>query len=332
MTGNRSAAQTALAQYLFLDALFDSAPDGLLVVDPAGIIRLVNGKMETMLGYSRDDLLGRAFDTLIPVRYRAKHTGHVRDFFASPRSRPMQPGTELSALCKDGGEVPVEISLSPMRTDGVVLVVAALRNLRERLQAEEEHRETEARYRLLFENSLDGILLALPDGSVLDANPSACRIMGRTREQIIQAGRAGIIDATDPRLAVLIEERARTGKAQGELNCRRPDGTFFPIEISSVVFQGFGGEPRTGIIFRDVSARKTAEAEREQLVAELQDALQRVKVLSGLLPICASCKKIRDAKGTWHHMESYISKHSDATFTHGICADCRRKLYPDLHP
>jgi PAS domain S-box-containing protein len=331
MTKIPRAVQPGVAQYQFLDALLDSAPDGLLVVDPAGTIRLVNSKMETMLGYSREELLGKPFDTLIPVRYRAKHTGHAREFFATPRSRPMQSGTELSALCKNGAEVPVEISLSPMRTDGVVLVVAALRDLRERLRAEEERRESEARYRLLFENSLDGILLTLPDGSVLDANPSACRIMGRTREEIVQAGRAGIVDATDPRLAVLIEERTRTGKAQGELNCRRPDGTFFPIEISSVVFQGFGGESRTVIIFRDVSARKTAETEREQLVSELQEALQRVKVLSGLLPICASCKKIRDAEGTWHHLETYITKHSDATFTHGICADCRRKLYPDLH-
>lgn len=331
MTEIRSAAQPGVAQYEFLDALLNSAPDGLLLVEPAGTIRLVNSRTEKMLGYSRDELLGKPFDTLIPVRYRAKHAGHAREFFASPRSRPMQPGTELSALCKDGAEVPVEISLSPMQTEGGVLVVAALRDLRERLRAEGERRESEARYRLLFENSLDGILLTLPDGSVLDANPSACRIMGRTREEIVQAGRVGLIDATDPRLAVMMEERARTGKAQGELNCRRPDGTFFPIEISSVVFAGLGGEPRTVIMFRDVSARKTAEAEREQLVAELQDALQRVTVLSGLLPICASCKKIRDGEGTWHHLESYISQHSDATFTHGLCADCRRKLYPDLH-
>jgi PAS domain S-box-containing protein len=326
----RVTAQPGALQYQFLDALLDSTPDGLLVVDSAGKIRVVNKQIETMLGYSRDELLGKPFAALIPIRYRAKHASHAQEFFASPRNRPMRPGVQLSALSKSGSEVRVEISLSPIQMDGDILVVAALRDLRERLQAEEERRESEARYRLLCENSLDGILLTLPDGSVLDANPSACRIMGRTREQILQAGRAGIIDATDPRLAAMIEERARTGKAQGELNCRRPDGTFFPIEISSVVFEAIGGERRTVIIFRDVSARKTAEAEREQLVSELQEALQRVKVLSGLLPICASCKKIRDADGTWQHLESYISKHSDATFTHGICAECRQKLYPDL--
>jgi PAS domain S-box-containing protein len=329
-TDTAGSAVPEFLPYQFLHAMLNSAPDGLLVVDLSGTIRVVNRQTETLLGYTREELLGKPFETLIPVRYRAKHAGYARDFFSSPRNRPMQPGVELSALCKNGMEVPVEISLSPMQSDGGMLVIAALRDLRERIRAEEDRRESEARYRMLFENSLDGILLTLPNGAVLDANPSACRIMGRTRDEIVHAGRAGLVDTTDPRLGVLIEERARTGKAQGELRCRRPDGTFFPIEISSVVFDSVKREPRTVIIFREVSARKSAEAEREQLVADLQAALERVKVLSGLLPICAACKKIRDEEGAWHQLETYISTHSEATFTHGICAECRKKLYPDF--
>ncbi len=70
--------------------------------------------------------------------------------------------------------------------------------------------------------------------------------------------------------------------------------------------------------------------EKEQLITELQDALAKVKTLSGLLPICASCKKIRDDRGYWNRIEAYIGKHSDAQFSHGICPDCAKKLYPDL--
>ena len=80
----------------------------------------------------------------------------------------------------------------------------------------------------------------------------------------------------------------------------------------------------------DITARKQTEAERDILIHDLQDALANVKSLSGLLPICASCKKIRDDKGYWSQVESYIQKHSDATFTHGLCPDCIKKLYPDL--
>ena len=80
----------------------------------------------------------------------------------------------------------------------------------------------------------------------------------------------------------------------------------------------------------DITARKQTEAERDQLIEDLQEALAHVKSLSGLLPICASCKKIRDDKGYWSQVESYIQSHSDATFTHGICPDCVKKLYPEL--
>ena len=76
--------------------------------------------------------------------------------------------------------------------------------------------------------------------------------------------------------------------------------------------------------------RKQADEEREKLISKLQKALSEVKTLSGLLPICASCKKIRDDKGYWNHIESYIKNHSEAEFSHGICPDCAQKLYPDF--
>lgn len=167
-----------------------------------------------------------------------------------------------------------------------------------------------------------------PDGAILDANPAACRMFQRTREEIIEAGRTGLIDTTDPRLSVLLTMRQETGKAHGELNGRRRDGSLFPVELSSVVFHDSEGHDRTCLIIRDISDRKTAESERERLIVELQDALTKVKTLSGLLPICSSCKKIRDKDGRWQVLELYIRNHSQADFTHGICPECRARLYP----
>jgi len=187
----------------------------------------------------------------------------------------------------------------------------------------------ETLYEMLFDNSLDGLMLTNPGGAILDANPAACRILGRTREEILQEGRQGLVDASDPRLPSMIEERQRTGKIHGELNGRRRDGTLFPMEISSVVFQSPAGEPRTCLIIRDISDRKAAEAEREQLIGELQRALSQVKTLSGLLPMCASCRKIRDKEGAWQHLESYIRSHTEADFSHGICPQCHLQLYPE---
>jgi FixJ family two-component response regulator len=86
-----------------------------------------------------------------------------------------------------------------------------------------------------------------------------------------------------------------------------------------------------GALTAEVAQRKRAEEEREKLIRQLQAALAEVKTLSGLLPICASCKKIRDDKGYWSQIEEYIRRHSDAEFTHGLCPDCAEKLYPQFY-
>ena len=83
-------------------------------------------------------------------------------------------------------------------------------------------------------------------------------------------------------------------------------------------------------LVQEIEERKRTEEEKEKLIAQLQKAMQDVKVLSGFLPICASCKKIRDDTGYWRQLEEYISKHSNALFSHGICPDCCKKLYPDF--
>jgi len=80
----------------------------------------------------------------------------------------------------------------------------------------------------------------------------------------------------------------------------------------------------------EIAERKKIEAQKEELISELKVALSKIKVLSGLVPICANCKKIRDDKGFWNQMEKYISDHSDAVFSHGICPDCIKKLYPNF--
>ena len=78
-----------------------------------------------------------------------------------------------------------------------------------------------------------------------------------------------------------------------------------------------------------IMKRRRTEQERERLIVELKDALAKVKTLSGLLPICMHCKKIRDDKGYWNELETYISEHSDADFSHGLCMECAKEFYPD---
>jgi DNA-binding NarL/FixJ family response regulator len=81
---------------------------------------------------------------------------------------------------------------------------------------------------------------------------------------------------------------------------------------------------------KEVSKRKTAEEEKDRAIATLQKTIRKIDTLKGLLPICAACKRIRDKKGEWRPLESYISEHSNADFTHDICPDCAERLYPDI--
>ncbi|MDA8406645.1 MAG: response regulator [Deltaproteobacteria bacterium] len=92
-----------------------------------------------------------------------------------------------------------------------------------------------------------------------------------------------------------------------------------------------GDEFQLLLIINDITSLKLAEQEREILIEDLQKALAKVRTLSGFLPICASCKKIRDDQGYWQQIESYIRDHSDAEFTHSICPECAKRLYPDLY-
>ncbi len=82
--------------------------------------------------------------------------------------------------------------------------------------------------------------------------------------------------------------------------------------------------------FLDITHRKQAEDEREKLISELRKALTEVKKLSGMLPICSSCKKIRDDKGYWNQIEAYIAEHSEAEFSHGLCPECLKNMYPGI--
>ncbi len=81
---------------------------------------------------------------------------------------------------------------------------------------------------------------------------------------------------------------------------------------------------------KEINSREKVEKAKHELILDLEDALNNIKKLSGLLPICASCKKIRDDKGYWNQIEIYIKDHSDADFSHSICPDCAKKLYPDF--
>ncbi len=116
--------------------ILEASPDPMILVDPEGRITLVSPQTEKVFGYSQEELVGQTVELLMPKRYRGVHAHHLRSFFATPRMRPMGSGLELSAERKDGTEFPIEVSLSPLENAEQPTVLAVIRDITERKQAE----------------------------------------------------------------------------------------------------------------------------------------------------------------------------------------------------
>jgi PAS domain S-box-containing protein len=209
--------------------------------------------------------------------------------------------------------------------------------LAERRQAEVALHRSETKFRTLYDSTTDAVML-LDQNGFFDCNQATLAIFGcATREEFASKHPADVSPPTQPDGAdsrTVADERLATalekGSCQFEWVHRRVDtGETFPADVLLSAMK-LDGKPVLQSTVRNISARKRTEAERNQLIEDLQSALANVKSLSGLLPICAGCKKIRDDKGYWNQVETYIQIHSDARFSHGLCPDCIKKWYPEL--
>ena len=208
-----------------------------------------------------------------------------------------------------------------------------IQDVTERKQAEEALRESEERFRAIADYTCDWESWVSPQGRPLWISPAVERWTGYSADECLAMPDypLSLVHEEDRAKMAALLRKAAAGSSGNDavFRIRRKDRSIAWMAMSwQPIFNDKGVCQGYRVSTRDFTERKRAQQERESLMREREEALAKVKTLHGLLPICASCKKVRNDTGYWEQIESYVRSHSDAEFSHGICPECMQRLYP----
>jgi PAS domain S-box-containing protein len=315
-------------------SLVETASDWIWEVDKNGVYTYSNSKIRDILGYESEEAIGKT-----PFDFMSKSEAERLSNIFSKIIESQMPFEHLENenIHKDGFLVTLETSGVPVfKENGIFVGYRGIdRNITNRKEAEKALQESEEKYRLLVKNITSVVYKGYKDWSVEFFDKKIELVVGYTADEFNLKGMKwnDIIFEEDIETAKEIFIKAlKTDKSYvREYRIKSKAGDIQWIQERGYIICDNKGEiDSVNGVFFNITERKRAEEEREKMIRELQNALAEIKTLSGLLPICAHCKNIRDDKGYWNKIEAYIHKHSDAEFTHGICPECAKKYYPDM--
>ncbi|MGB2619009.1 MAG: PAS domain S-box protein [Candidatus Acidiferrales bacterium] len=253
-----------LSSQALAEKLFEFAPDGIVVADGDGRIIELNSQAERMFGYTRAEVLGLPVEALIPERFRALHPAHRQNFGVRPSVRPMGMGFELHGRRKDGTEFPVDIMLSPLQVDGVLVSLAVVRDVTERERIEAALHRSEERFRLLVESVKDYAIFMLDSGGrVATWNAGAERLKGYRADEIIGQHFARFYTREDIERGKPDDE-LKIAASQGRLEdegwrVRKDDSRFWANVVITAIRNDNGELLGFSKVTRDFTDRKRAE-------------------------------------------------------------------------
>jgi PAS domain S-box-containing protein len=312
-------------------AIVENAPFGYYRAGQDGRWQYVNPQWERMHGYLYEEIIGQSFEITQPDKAKEQ----ARELVRRALSGETITG-EFGRTRKDGQVEYHSFNVQPVYHQGeIVAIEGFINDITQRRRTEESLRESEELFRLLFEMAPIGMAITALDGRYLRVNQALCDALGYTADELLSRTAEDVSHPEDVAPNLRLRERALNGEFpfyNMEKRYLTKDGQLVHALLQAALVCDTRGQPSHFIgQIADITNRVQAEKEREKLISDLEDALAKIKTLGGLIPICVSCKKIRDDEGFWNQVEVYIAEHSEAEFTHGICPDCRTELYPGFY-
>jgi PAS domain S-box-containing protein len=208
--------------------------------------------------------------------------------------------------------------------------VAELRNLHELL------RQSEERFRGAFDHAAIGMAIVSPEGRWLEANHSLCEILGYSEEELLRLTFQDVTHPDDLDSDMNYVQQMLVGRIRSydmEKRYIRKDGHTVWVLLSVSLVHDREGAPLHFVAqVQDINARKLAQAARDSLIDQLQEALEQVRHLRTIVPVCAWCDHIRDSNGTWQRTDAYLRSELKLKLTHGICPDCSTSAMQEPPP
>lgn len=300
----------------------ETMDDIVVIGDTDGRIVYCNPAATAKLEYSPEQLRKMGILELHPEWVRQEAEKTLADMFAGKRDC-----CPLPLISRSGRLVPVETRVQFGKWNGGDCIFGICKDL-------SKEQESLQKFEKLFRTNPALMAISdLPDRRFTDVNDAFMRVLGYEHDEVIgkTVKDIGLFpdQAQQDRAAGML---AKYGFIRGiEMPVRARNGGLHTGLFSGEIVESQGKKHFLTVMV-DITESRKAAAEREEVIQELQLALEQIKTLRGIVPICASCKKIRDDQGYWEQVDAYLARHTEAQFSHGICPECLKNLYPGYSP